>query len=73
MSFSESDYQSAAQHLGAPVAHVKAIADVESAGETFWMIDGQQLPPVRLEAHWFGKLTGYRRSRRTRAPAPGRR
>ena len=36
MSFSESDYQAAAQRLGAPVAHVKAIADVESAGETFW-------------------------------------
>jgi murein L,D-transpeptidase YcbB/YkuD len=60
MSFSESDYQAAAQRLGAPVAHVKAIADVESAGETFWIVDGQQLPPVRLEAHWFGKLTGYR-------------
>ena len=60
MSFTEADYQAAAQRLGAPVAHVKAIADVESAGETFWMIDGQQLPPVRLEAHWFGKLTGYR-------------
>jgi murein L,D-transpeptidase YcbB/YkuD len=60
MSFTEADYQSAAQRLGAPVANVKAIADVESAGETFWTIDGQQLPPVRLEAHWFGKLTGYR-------------
>jgi murein L,D-transpeptidase YcbB/YkuD len=60
MSFSEADYQSAAERLAAPVANVKAIADVESAGETFWIIDGQQLPPVRLEAHWFGKLTGYR-------------
>ncbi len=60
MSFTEADYQAAAQRLGAPVANVKAIADVESAGETFWTINGQQLPPVRLEAHWFGKLTGYR-------------
>jgi hypothetical protein len=60
MSFSEADYQAAAQRLGAPVANVKAIADVESAGETFWTIDGQQVVPVRLEAHWFGKLTGYR-------------
>jgi hypothetical protein len=60
MSFAEPDYQSAAQRLGAPVAHVKAIADVESAGETFWMIDDQKLVPVRFEAHWFGKLTGYR-------------
>ncbi len=60
MSFSEADYQSAAKRLGAPIAHVKAIADVESAGETFWTIDGQELVPVRFEAHWFGKLTGYR-------------
>jgi murein L,D-transpeptidase YcbB/YkuD len=60
MSFSEADYQSAAKRLGAPVAHVKAIADVESAGETFWMVDGQKLVPVRFEAHWFGKLSGYR-------------
>jgi murein L,D-transpeptidase YcbB/YkuD len=60
MSFTEADYLSAAKRLGAPVAHVKAIADVESAGETFWMIDGQELVPVRVEAHWFGKLTGYR-------------
>jgi hypothetical protein len=60
MSFTEADYQQAAQRLRAPVAHVKAIADVESAGETFWTIDGQEVVPVRFEAHWFGKLTGYR-------------
>jgi peptidoglycan hydrolase-like protein with peptidoglycan-binding domain len=60
MSFTEADYQAAATRLAAPVANVKAIADVESAGETFWTIDGQQLPAVRLEAHWFGKFTGYR-------------
>jgi murein L,D-transpeptidase YcbB/YkuD len=60
MSFAEADYQVAAKRLGAPVAHVKAIADVESAGEAFWTIDGQQLVPMRFEAHWFGKLTGYR-------------
>jgi hypothetical protein len=60
MSFTETDYQAAAQRLGAPVAHVKAIADVESAGEPFWNLDGKQVVPVRFEAHWFGKLTGYR-------------
>ena len=60
MSFTEADYQSAATRLGAPIAHVKAIADVESAGETFWSLDGKQVVPVRFEAHWFGKLTGYR-------------
>jgi N-acetylmuramidase/Putative peptidoglycan binding domain len=60
MSFTETDYQAAAQRLGAPVAHVKAIADVESAGESFWNLDSKQVVPVRFEAHWFGKLTGYR-------------
>lgn len=60
MSFTEADYQTAAGKLGAPVANVKAMAQVESAGENFWMINGVQLPPIRLEAHWFGKLTGYR-------------
>jgi murein L,D-transpeptidase YcbB/YkuD len=60
MSFTEADYQAAARRLGAPVAHVKAIADVESAGETFWLLSRQELPAVRLEAHWFGKLTGHR-------------
>ena len=60
MSFTEVDYQAAAARLAAPVANVKAIADVESAGETFWIIDGRQLAPVRLEAHWFGRLTDYR-------------
>ena len=47
MSFTEADYQSAAKRLRAPVAYVKAIAEVESAGETFWVIDGQELVPVR--------------------------
>ena len=60
MSFTETDYQSAAKRLSAPVAHVKAVAEVESAGETFWTIDGRQLVPVRFEAHWFGKQSGYR-------------
>jgi hypothetical protein len=60
MSFTEADYQAAAKRLGAPVAHVKAMADVESAGETFWTIDGQKRVPVRFEAHWFGKQSGYR-------------
>jgi peptidoglycan hydrolase-like protein with peptidoglycan-binding domain len=31
-----------------------------SRAPAFWTIDGQQLPAVRLEAHWFGKFTGYR-------------
>ena len=49
------DYQSAADQIGVDVAVVKAIAEVESSGR------GLQngLPIIRLEAHWFGKLTGY--------------
>ena len=49
------DYQSAADRIGVDVAAVKAIAEVESSGRGFR--DG--LPIIRLEAHWFGKLTGY--------------
>ncbi len=37
-----------------------AMASVESAGETCWVLDGQLVVPMRFEAHWFGKLTGYR-------------
>ena len=49
------DYQSAADQIGAEVAAVKAIAEVESSGRGFQ--NGR--PIIRLEAHWFGKLTGY--------------
>lgn len=58
--FDTADYQRAAARLEIPVAYVMAMAEVESAGETLWSIGGEQLPPVRFEAHWFGKLTGYR-------------
>lgn len=58
--FTEADFAAAAVRLAWPISHVKAFADVESSGETMWTIDGVMLPPVRLEAHWFGKLTDYR-------------
>lgn len=57
MSFDEADYQSAADKLGTDVAAIKAVAEVESNGVTNWP-DGR--PPILFEAHWFGKLTGYR-------------
>lgn len=60
MSFTETDYQTAAIATGAPVPHIKGVSQVESAGETSWTINGEILPPVREEAHWFGKLSGYR-------------
>ncbi len=56
----EADYQAAADRLGVPIAAVKAVAEVESSGVSFWTINGEQKPPVRLEAHWFGKFTAYR-------------
>ncbi len=59
MSFSDTDYEAAAARLGVPVAAIKAVAEVEAGGATHWNIAGALRPPVRLEAHWFGKLTGY--------------
>lgn len=58
--FDQDDYQRAAACLDVPVAHIKAITAVESSGETFWVLDGRLVVPVRFEAHWFGKLTDYR-------------
>ena len=60
MAFDEADFRRASARLDVPVAHIKAITAVESAGETFWVLDGRLVVPVRFEAHWFGKLTGYR-------------
>ena len=60
MSFAGEDYKAAAARLGVPVAAMEAVAEVEAGGETHWTIAGVLRPPVRFEAHWFGKLTGYR-------------
>lgn len=58
--FDTADYQRAAARLDVPVAHIMAMAAVESAGETLWVVGSRLVPPVRFEAHWFGKLTNYR-------------
>lgn len=58
--FDTADYQRAAARLDVPVAHVMAMAAVESAGETLWIVGNRLVPPVRFEAHWFGNLTGHR-------------
>lgn len=55
--FTEADYSAAAERLGVDVPAIKAVAEVESNKETHWP-DGR--PPILFEAHWFGKLTGYR-------------
>jgi len=60
MAFDDADYRRAAARLNVPVANIMAMAAVESAGETFWLLDGKPVVPVRFEAHWFGKLTSYR-------------
>lgn len=60
MGFDDLDYRRAAARLDLPIPHVKAMSAVESSGETFWDLNGRQVVPVRFEAHWFGKLTGYR-------------
>lgn len=54
------DYKAAADTLGVSEATLKAVGQVESSGNAFWTIDGKHQPVIRLEAHWFGKLTGYR-------------
>lgn len=60
MGFDKADYDRAAKALAAPVANVMAVSSVESAGETFWVLDSKLVVPVRFEAHWFGKLTRYK-------------
>lgn len=58
--FDTADYQRAASRLNVPIANIMAIVAVESAGETIWTVNGKRVPPIRFEAHWFGKLTSYR-------------
>lgn len=53
------DYAKAAADLGVEERAIRAVAAVESSGRGFWTIDGEVKPVIRLEAHWFGKLTGY--------------
>lgn len=51
----ENDYQAAADLLQVDVATIKAVAEVESAGNGF-LSNGQ--PKILFEGHWFHKLTG---------------
>lgn len=60
MGFDASDYSRAAMALDVPVSRIMAITAIESSGETFWVVDNRLEVPRRFEAHWFGKLTGYR-------------
>lgn len=60
MAFDLADYRRGAGALAAPSKHLMAVSAIESSGETFWQIGNKWVPPIRLEAHWFGKLSGYR-------------
>lgn len=61
MSFDEADYRRGAAALGnAPIKNLMAVAAIESSGENFWTINHKQVPPIRLEAHWFSKQSGHR-------------
>lgn len=58
--FDRADYERAATELAAPMPHIQAVTYVEAAGETFWQIGNAILPPIRFEAHIFGRETAYR-------------
>jgi murein L,D-transpeptidase YcbB/YkuD len=58
--FDNADYQRASARLDVPIAHIMAMAAVESSGETFWTLGTRLVVPVRFEAHLFGKFTDYR-------------
>lgn len=53
-SITEDDFAKAADELGTDVATIKAVAEVESRGESF-LADGR--PQVLFEAHVFHRLT----------------
>lgn len=44
-----------ADDLRVPVAHLLAVAEVESAGKVFASVDGANEPLIRFEGHWFYK------------------
>lgn len=44
-----------ARDIGVPVAHLLAVAEVESAGKVFAVVDGVPEPLIRFEGHYFDK------------------
>lgn len=55
--YTEQEFAAAALMYAVPVAAVKAVIEVEAAGEGF-LPDGR--PKILFEAHHFGKRTGYK-------------
>lgn len=60
MAFDDKDYERGAARLGASPINLMAVSAIESAGENFWIINGEKVPPIRPEAHWFSRQTEHR-------------
>lgn len=57
MKLTDADFDRASKELGCQEAAIRAVCEVESAGEGFLPCG---LPVIVFEAHVFGKLTGYK-------------
>ncbi len=56
-----------AKRIGVAPAVLLAVAEVESAGVPFWTVDGDQVPAIRFEGHYFDRLLSGRKRERARA------
>lgn len=57
-----------AAEIDVQAAALAAVAEVESAGVTSWLVHGKSLPPIRFEGHYFYRLTkGTKREAAVRA------
>lgn len=45
-----------AKQIGVDPAALLAVAEVESGGKPFWVVNGDSLPPARFEGHYFYRL-----------------
>ncbi|WP_213161870.1 N-acetylmuramidase domain-containing protein [Kaustia mangrovi] len=53
-----------AMERGFEPAALLAVAWVESAGVPFWRVDGEQLPPIRFEGHYFHRILKSKANRK---------
>lgn len=47
-----------AERLGIPAEFALGIVDKESAGRAFYTVNGEKLPAIRIEGHYFWRLLG---------------
>lgn len=45
-----------ANQIGVDPAALLAVAEVESGGKPFWIVNGKSVPPARFEGHYFYRL-----------------